>query len=146
MTVYLLNGAQPNHDPRTNRHTPPPPSLSYRPNDQINPIATPTEAHLKILRLIEANPDLSQRAIASRIGISLGKTNYCLQALIDKGFVKVKNFSRNPNKLSYAYLLTPMGMQEKLRITRNFLKRKQAEYEALEQEIAQLTREAMQGE
>ena len=100
-----------------------------------------TEAHLKILRLIEVNPDLTQREIARELGISVGKTNYCLRALIDKGFVKAKNFNRNPNKLKYIYLLTPDGIQEKVRITRNFLKRKIVEYKALEDEIAELTKE-----
>ena len=91
--------------------------------------------------MIEANPDLSQREIARELGISVGKTNYCLRALIEKGHVKAKNFSRNPNKLKYAYLLTPEGIQEKVRITRRFLERKIAEYKALEEEIAELASE-----
>ena len=68
-----------------------------------------TEAHLQILRLLEANPELSQRDIARELGISLGKANYCLKALIEKGWIKAGNFSRNPNKLAYVYLLTPQG-------------------------------------
>ena len=107
----------------------------------MTPIDPKTEAHLQILRLIEAKPDLSQREIARELGISIGKTNYCLRALIEKGHVKAKNFSRNPNKLGYVYLLTPEGIQEKVRITRKFLKRKIAQYHALEEEIAELAKE-----
>jgi len=105
-----------------------------------------TEAHLKILRLIEATPDLSQRDIARELGISLGKTNYCLKALIDKGWIKAQNFSNNPNKLSYAYLLTPQGVTGKVRITKNFLMRKLAEYQDLENEIKRLTAEVREAD
>lgn len=80
------------------------------------------------------------------LGISLGKTNYCLKALIDKGLVKARNFHRNPNKLGYAYLLTPEGIQAKVRITRAFLQRKRAEFEALEEEIWRLSEEVAQAD
>ena len=109
--------------------------------EETHPIDPQTEAHLQILRLIEGRPDLTQRQIAEELGISLGKTNYCLKALIAKGLVKAKNFSRNPDKVGYAYLLTPEGFREKVRITRDFIRRKQAEYEALEEEIRVLSEE-----
>ncbi|MGV6827415.1 MAG: MarR family EPS-associated transcriptional regulator, partial [bacterium] len=69
------------------------------------------EIHYRVLKAIEANPEISQRELASALGVSLGKTNYCLKALIDKGWVKVKNFKKNNNKLGYAYLLTPNGIK-----------------------------------
>ena len=99
------------------------------------------ENHLRLLRLIEAKPDLSQRDLSRELGMSLGKVNYCLNALVDKGLVKVGNFRNNDNKLSYAYLLTPRGIKSKALITAHFLQRKMAEYEALKAEIAQLKRE-----
>ena len=99
------------------------------------------ENHLRLLRLIEAKPDLSQRDLSRELGMSLGKVNYCLNALVDKGLVKVGNFRNNDNKLSYAYLLTPRGIKSKALITAHFLQRKMAEYEALKAEIAELKRE-----
>ena len=99
------------------------------------------DTHLRLLRLIEARPDLSQRDLAHELGTSLGKVNYCLNALIDKGLVKVRNFRNSRNKLAYAYLLTPRGIDSKATITVQFLKRKMAEYEALKLEIEQLQRE-----
>ena len=87
------------------------------------------------MRLIEQNPYVSQREIAYQIGVSLGGINYCLKALIEKGFVKVSNFNENPHKLSYAYLLTPSGLAAKASLTGRFLKRKIAEYETLKAEI-----------
>ena len=99
------------------------------------------ESHYKLMRLIEARPELSQRELAEEMGVSLGKVNYCLNALIDKGLVKVGNFRNNQNKLSYAYLLTPKGVREKAVITVKFLERKVAEYESLSREIAELRRE-----
>lgn len=100
------------------------------------------EYRYKILRLLEADPHLSQRDISRQLGISLGKVNYCLQALIEKGLVKVNNFRNNDNKQAYMYLLTPNGIAEKTRVTMDFLKRKMAEYEALEKEIEQLRLDA----
>ena len=80
----------------------------------------PTETHLKILKHIQTNPDVSQRQLAEELGVSVGKVNYCLRALIDKGFVKAGNFKRNTDKLSYLYLLTPRGIEEKASLTPTF--------------------------
>lgn len=99
------------------------------------------EARFKILRLLHENPELTQRELGERVGISLGAVNYCLRALIERGLVKAGNFSRNPNKLGYAYVLTPAGIAEKTLLTGRFLKRKVEEYEALRVEIDALTHE-----
>jgi len=99
------------------------------------------EIHYRIFKLIEAQPDISQRQLAKALGVSLGKTNYCLRALIDKGQVKARNFRRNQNKKPYVYLLTPKGIEEKTRLTARFLKHKMAEYEHLKYEIEQLKHE-----
>ena len=93
---------------------------------------------LQLLKLLQDQPQMSQRDLARAMGVSLGKANYCLKALMDKGLVKFGNFRRNPDKAVYAYLLTPAGLEEKTRITLDFLKRKVAEYEALAAEIEQL--------
>jgi len=93
---------------------------------------------LELLKLLHEEPQMSQRDLARAMGVSLGKANYCLRALMEKGLVKLENFRRNPDKREYAYLLTPAGLEEKTRITMAFLKRKVAEYEALEKEIEQL--------
>lgn len=100
------------------------------------------ENRYQLLKLLEENPDLNQRQIAKALGISLGKVNFCLHALIDVGALKVRNFSRNPNKKAYVYLLTPQGIEEKARVTLRFLSKKQAEYEALKKEIRLLKSEA----
>jgi|TARA_B110001469_G_C9600751_1_gene298493 EPS-associated MarR family transcriptional regulator len=102
-----------------------------------------TETHLKILKYIELNPDVSQRELAKELGVSVGKVNYCLRSLIDKGFVKASNFKRSTNKLSYLYLLTPRGIEEKISLTANFLKRKIVEHEKITQEIEQLKKDAV---
>ena len=99
------------------------------------------EAHLKVMRTIDANPQISQREIAAELGISLGKTNYCLRALTDKGFVKARNFRRSTNKIRYFYQLTPKGLEHKARLTLKFLERKRREYEALRHEIEMLSLE-----
>lgn len=99
------------------------------------------DTHFRLLRLLEARPELSQRDLARELGASLGKVNYCLHALIDKGLVKARNFRNNRNKLGYAYLLTPRGIDRKATITVQFLRRKMAEYENLKSEIEQLQRE-----
>jgi EPS-associated MarR family transcriptional regulator len=99
------------------------------------------ESHYKLMRLIEAKPELSQRELAEAMGVSLGKVNYCLNALIEKGWVKVRNFRNSSNKMAYAYLLTPRGVRQKAAITVQFLERKVAEYESLKSEIAELRRE-----
>ena len=100
------------------------------------------EARFKILRLLHENPELTQRELGERVGISLGAVNYSLRALIERGLVKAGNFSRNPNNLGYAYVLTPAGIVEKTLLTGRFLKRKVEEYEALKLEIDALTSEA----
>jgi len=99
------------------------------------------EARFKILRLLHENPELTQRELGEQVGISLGAVNYCLRALIECGLVKASNFSRNPNKLGYAYVLTPAGIAEKTMLTGRFLKRKVEEFEALRLEIDALNRE-----
>jgi len=93
---------------------------------------------LELLKLLQEQPQMSQRDLAQAMGVSLGKANYCLNALMEKGLVKLERFRANPDKRQYAYLLTPAGVKEKTRITMDFLRRKVAEYEALEKEIAQL--------
>jgi len=100
------------------------------------------EYRYKILKLVEANPEVSQRELASQLGISLGKANFCLKALIDVGLLKVTNFRNSKNKLAYMYLLTPSGIEEKTSITMRFLKHKVKEYENLQLEIEELRREA----
>ncbi|MDR3392568.1 MAG: MarR family EPS-associated transcriptional regulator [Sulfuriferula sp.] len=96
------------------------------------------EYRYKILKKLEAEPEVSQRELARELGISLGKVNFCLNALIEKGLVKVNNFRQSPNKKGYIYLLTPSGVEEKAKITVQFLKYKLAEYEAIKAEIQQL--------
>jgi len=103
------------------------------------------ETHYKILRTLEVSPGISQRELAVKLGVSLGKTNYCLRALIEKGWVKMGNFRQNPNKAASAYLLTPRGIEEKAHITTLFLKLKMAEFEALKEEIVHLQAEASKG-
>src|SRR5687768_18482920 len=101
------------------------------------------EYRYRILKLLEADPHASQRRIADELGISLGRVNYCLKALIDKGLVKVNNFRNNANKRTYLYLLTPKGIDEKTRVTLQFLKVKLNEYETLKRELDELQREAV---
>ena len=100
---------------------------------------TPREAaHYKVLRLIEEQPEISQRELARALGVSIGKTHYLMKALLDKGLVKADNFRRSDNKLAYAYLLTPSGIAAKLELTRAFLRLKEDEYRAAHEEIARL--------
>lgn len=99
------------------------------------------EAHYRLLRLLESEPQLSQREIADRLGISLGKVNYCLRALAEKGWVKAGNFYRSANKRAYLYKLTPRGVTEKAAMTVRFLRRKESEYRVLVREIEALRRE-----
>ncbi|MET0657963.1 MAG: MarR family EPS-associated transcriptional regulator [Steroidobacteraceae bacterium] len=96
------------------------------------------ETHLRVLRLLQANPHMTQRELADALGVSLGKANYCMRELLVKGLIKMRNFSNSRNKLSYAYLLTPSGVAAKARLTAEYLRIKVAEYESLEREIAQL--------
>jgi EPS-associated MarR family transcriptional regulator len=102
------------------------------PNDEIQ---------LSVLRLLEQNPQLTQRQLSAELGVSLGKTHYIVKSLIDVGLIKLDNFQRSNNKLGYAYLLTPKGIVEKAAITVRFLARKQDEYKRLEQEIEVLRSE-----
>ena len=99
------------------------------------------ETHLKLLRHLEENPDVTQRELARELGISLGKANYCLKALINKGLIKAKNFKNSANKRAYLYVLTPQGIEAKALISVRFLQRKMEEFEALRQEIEQLKTE-----
>lgn len=99
------------------------------------------EDRYKILKLLHENPDMNQRQIASVLGLSLGKVNFCLKALIQRGWVKVGNFSRSPNKKAYAYLLTLKGIEEKTKVTFRFLERKLQEYDSLKNEIEALKME-----
>jgi len=100
------------------------------------------EIHFKVMRLLQDKPDMSQRQMAKALGLSLGKTNYCVQALLKKGWLKLQNFSGNTNKQAYAYLLTPEGIANKAQLTTRFLQRKQQEYVLLKAEIEALQREA----
>ena len=95
------------------------------------------EDYFQVLRSIQNKPDSSQRELAKKLGFSLGKLNYCLKALKDKGLIKIENFKKNPNKINYFYILTPKGIQEKTRLTLNFMKRKMDEYEQLKKEISE---------
>lgn len=111
----------------------PPPELSTEDADNARA--------LEALRLLAVRPELSQRELSRALGLSLGKTHYVLHALLDKGLVKIRNFRRNDNKLAYAYLLTPKGVRAKLRLTRSFLARKEAEFEYLRTMIDSLRHE-----
>ncbi|MCW8905847.1 MAG: MarR family EPS-associated transcriptional regulator [Sedimenticola sp.] len=105
------------------------------------PATAQEDKRFRVLRLLESHPDLTQREIADRLGISLGGVNYCVRALTEKGLVKIKNFRNSSNKLGYAYLLTPTGVAEKTALAARFLKRKLMEYEALRAEIDALEQE-----
>ena len=98
-------------------------------------------ARLAVLRLLDQRPDMSQRELSGALGLSLGKTHYVLHSLLDRGLVKAGNFRRSGNKLAYAYVLTPTGLREKLRLTRAFLSRKEAEFEQLRHTISTLKSE-----
>ena len=93
------------------------------------------------MRILQENPDLTQRELAEQLGMSLGGLNYCLKALMEKGLVKMKNFATSKNKFGYVYVLTPTGIAEKAAITHRFLQRKMDEYEALKAEIEALKSE-----
>ena len=112
-------------------------SENYSANDEIE---------LQLLAKLQEQPHVSQRGLAADLGVSLGSVNYCLKALTAKGFVKAENFSKSEHKLGYAYLLTPKGITAKARLTASFLKRKQAEYYRLEQEIAALSAQVKRDE
>ena len=93
--------------------------------------------HFNVMREIQKHPKTSQRDLAQNLGFSLGKLNYCLKALQQKGLIKMKNFEKNPNKLNYIYVLTPKGISEKAKLTINFMKRKMKEYDELKKEMEQ---------
>jgi EPS-associated MarR family transcriptional regulator len=103
------------------------------------------ETRFRVLRLVESQPELTQREIARELGVSLGGVSYCIRALADKGLVKVRNFRNSSNKAAYAYILTPAGIAEKTILTGRFLARKMNEYEQLKSEIALLERELHSG-
>ena len=109
--------------------------------EMLPPMLT-DETRYRILKLLEADPHASQRRISDELGISLGRVNYCLNALIAKGLVKVNNFRNSENKRAYLYLLTPRGIEERARVTARFLRVKLSEYETLKQEVEELQREA----
>ena len=100
-----------------------------------------SEEMLILMRVINENPQMTQRDLSSRLGLSLGKINFLIKSLIEKGFIKADNFKNSNNKISYLYLLTPAGIEEKTKITYRFLKRKMEEYEKLENEIRHLKKE-----
>ena len=99
---------------------------------------TQEDTYFRVLRILKENPDLTQRELAQKLGVSVGSLNYCLKALIEKGWIKMQNFSQSKNKFGYVYILTPKGISEKAALTGNFMKRKLAEYEALKWEIASI--------
>ena len=99
------------------------------------------DASYHLLKILEKNPQASQRELALELGVSVGKANYCLKALIEKGLVKANNFKNSDNKLAYFYVLTPSGIEAKAKISVRFLQRKVAEHEALGEEIEQLQKE-----
>lgn len=96
------------------------------------------EIQFEVLRRLHQTPEISQRVLAQELGVSLGSINFCFQALVEKGWIKMQNFGQSKNKLRYVYLLTPIGVAEKSRMTAEFLKRKMAEYAVLQQEIERL--------
>ena len=102
---------------------------------QLNIFMDDNQDHFNVLRKINSKPESTQRELAEELGFSLGKLNYCLRALKNKGLVKMKNFEKNPNKINYIYVLTPRGIAEKTKLTINFMKRKMKEYDELKKEI-----------
>jgi EPS-associated MarR family transcriptional regulator len=106
--------------------------MSYDPNDEIR---------YRLLKYLEDHPTATQRQVANALGVSIGKANYCLRALVEKGWVKVRNFKNSNNKAAYLYVLTPRGIEEKINVTAAFLRRKRNEYDLLAEEIERLTDE-----
>lgn len=96
------------------------------------------DVHFRVLRLLESRPDASQREIAEELGVSLGAINFCVKALIDKGHIKLSNFKASKNKLGYVYVLTPEGIAHRAQLAAGFIKRKMAEFEAIQAELEQL--------
>ncbi len=101
------------------------------------------DTYFRVMRLLQDNPDLTQRELAQRLGVSVGGLNYCLKALMEKGLVKMQNFKESKNKFGYVYVLTPRGMSEKAALTNRFLKRKMDEYDALKAEIEALKKDTV---
>jgi EPS-associated MarR family transcriptional regulator len=104
------------------------------------------EVRYKLFKLLEANPGMPQREVARELGVSVGKVNYCIRALIDKGWVKAANFRNSRNKAAYAYLLTPRGIEEKANLTMSFLQTKLSEYERLRVDIEAIRAEVRRGQ
>ncbi|GFE82007.1 MarR family EPS-associated transcriptional regulator [Steroidobacter agaridevorans] len=102
-----------------------------------------SEVHYKLMRALEANPEMSQRDLARELGVSLGKVNYCLRALVERGWIKASNFTNSQNKAAYMYLLTPRGIEQKASLAVRFLRVKMQEYEALKLEIEQIRKETL---
>lgn len=96
------------------------------------------DTYFRVMRILQENPDLTQRELAEKLGVSVGGLNYCLKALMDKGWVKMQNFQNSKNKFKYVYLLTPQGIAEKVALTSRFLERKMQEYDTLKAEIESL--------
>jgi len=113
-----------------------PASIPKKPMSRQRKLQNDTE--FRVLRMLESNPDMTQRDLAKNADISIGALNYCMKALIFKGWVKMQNFSDSKNKFGYIYVLTPLGIRSRAQLAQAFLKRKLAEYEALQQEIEQL--------
>ena len=105
---------------------------------------TQTDTSFRVMHLLAQNPDLTQRELAVKVGVSVGGLNYCMRALIEKGWVKIDSFSQSKNKFGYMYLLTPAGVAQKMALTSQFLKRKMDEYERLKVEIESLKKEQLQ--
>jgi EPS-associated MarR family transcriptional regulator len=101
------------------------------------------DTYFRVMRLLQENPDLTQRELAQKLGVSVGGLNYCLKALMEKGLVKMQNFQQSKNKFGYVYVLTPRGISEKAALTNRFLKRKLEEYEALKAEIEALSKDTV---
>lgn len=100
------------------------------------------EVRYRILKALEARPEMTQRELASLLGVSLGKTNYCLRALIEKGYIRARNFKNSGRKVQYIYVLTPKGVQERTRVALEFLRRKAAEFDEIREEIDRLATRA----
>ena len=118
----------------------------FHKSDTVVGTGTRDELRLRVLRTLEANPELSQRQLAAELGVSLGGVNYALKALIERGFVKAENFRKSGNKVAYLYVLTPRGVAEKASLATAFLGRKLEEYEVLRQEIEALKSEVGSGD
>ncbi len=104
------------------------------------------DTYFRVMRILQENPDLTQRELAQKLGISVGGLNYCLKALVEKGLVKMKNFANSKNKFGYVYVLTPQGVAERVALTNRFLKRKMEEYEVLKVEIEEMKTEVLEYE